>query len=440
MSDITIGAPRQYVDHGWPAVSAPITVNGQRFDVYFRSERGPLTTDAGPFVLATIHAALRLGYGVHVDVPVSTSLRSLAECIQEANLFDFPENHHVPLEATPVASTAEQSRPAAPRGVALFFSGGVDSFYSLLKHHDEITHLIYVHGFDTLLSNPTARVLNARALRRAAAEAGKQFFELETNLRSMSDRYERWGAHVSSAAQLAITLVLAHQFETVYSADNFSYSGERPFPAVMSADGVAAVFDGIDAMRLDKVTYIASSPLAMRWLRVCWQNLGSTYNCGRCEKCLRTMIGLELAGALGRCRTFKQPIAVERVRSTDLSVFARFWPELMIELEQRGDHPELAQAIRDSVRASTTNPIIWTDMLAHFEKLGGRPDIVAMVRQCLAHSQAPAEQRERAMRLRKAMAHNLQLEQELAVIKASRSWKLTAPLRAIGERYRKLRM
>ena len=41
-----------------------------------------------------------------------------------------------------------------------------------------------------------------------------------------------------------------------------------------------------------------------RHLRVCWQNVGTDLNCGRCEKCVRTMAMLAGAGVLDRCETF----------------------------------------------------------------------------------------------------------------------------------------
>ena len=36
-----------------------------------------------------------------------------------------------------------------------------------------------------------------------------------------------------------------------------------------------------------------------RHLRVCWKNVGNKVNCGRCEKCVRTMLALEACGKLG---------------------------------------------------------------------------------------------------------------------------------------------
>ncbi len=56
--------------------------------------------------------------------------------------------------------------------------------------------------------------------------------------------------------------------------------------------------------RLDRVFAIAADPLVHRHLRVCWRNVDETLNCGRCEKCVRTMVMLAGADQLQHCRTF----------------------------------------------------------------------------------------------------------------------------------------
>ena len=66
-----------------------------------------------------------------------------------------------------------------------------------------------------------------------------------------------------------------------------------------STEAVEVVHDGAETRRVDKVAALAASPLALRYLRVCWENRGGAYNCGRCGKCMRTMVDLDLAGALG---------------------------------------------------------------------------------------------------------------------------------------------
>ena len=438
MSAITISPPHAGTERGWPAITATVDVQGRKHEVYFRSQRGPLSASAAPYIMSVLPVAMQLGLPVQAPGSVAASFMDYLERTQRLFRFFFPTLHHVDI----AVSVAQDEAPHAAmdqRGAGLFFSGGVDSFYSLLKHQAEVTQLIYVHGFDTLLANPTARALNARALRHAAAEAGKQFFELETNVRSMIDPYQRWLHPTATSVQFAIALTVMPQFHTIFVAENYPYSGEwsrQQEPTVPGAAGPAVVFDGVDAMRLEKIQSISSSPLAMRWLRVCWQNLGVTYNCGRCEKCLRTMIGLEIAGALDSCRTFTNKLDIERVRTTDLDKFARFWPELALALDQSGAHPELAAAIRDSVRSSSTEPYRWQRMIRHLEERGDRPELVAVVREFLAYSEAPAEQRQQAIKLREARARIIELERELSIVTSSSSWRMTAPLRALGRRVR----
>ena len=63
--------------------------------------------------------------------------------------------------------------------------------------------------------------------------------------------------------------------------------------------GVDLTPDGLDTRRIDKTITIAGWPLAMTNLRVCWENRRGALNCGDCEKCLRTLVGLRLAGIAG---------------------------------------------------------------------------------------------------------------------------------------------
>jgi hypothetical protein len=90
----------------------------------------------------------------------------------------------------------------------------------------------------------------------------------------------------------------------------------------------------------------------MHHLRVCWKNPGGAYNCGRCDKCLRTMINLEAAGALTRCATFTEPLDPGRVSrmgiaSTSERVFAM--QNLRALAEQQPNSPLLA-ALRKAIR------------------------------------------------------------------------------------------
>lgn len=59
---------------------------------------------------------------------------------------------------------------------------------------------------------------------------------------------------------------------------------------------------------------ISAWPVAMRHLRVCYVNVPNRYNCGVCEKCLRTTVNLHAVGALGRCETLPDKLDLKVIR------------------------------------------------------------------------------------------------------------------------------
>src|SRR5699024_11726423 len=65
--------------------------------------------------------------------------------------------------------------------------------------------------------------------------------------------------------------------------------------------------------RWRRVENIAHSQLALDTLQVCFHTDEPT-NCGRCEKCLRTMTSLTAAGALDNATTFAEPLRTAPIR------------------------------------------------------------------------------------------------------------------------------
>lgn len=116
-------------------------------------------------------------------------------------------------------------------------------------------------------------------------------------------------------------------------------------------------------------------------------NRGAVTNCGRCRKCLTSMIGLKLAGALERCPTFAQPLDLDAVKQMDLmQVFGRTYnTENLVEvLEEQGREPELAQAL------SVALDRVQTQMVERMEREIARREAV------LASTQAWARELEAA--------------------------------------------
>ncbi|MFZ0529715.1 MAG: hypothetical protein WAL91_04160, partial [Propionicimonas sp.] len=214
-----------------------------------------------------------------------------------------------PSEVT-VDSECEQR---GGEGIGAFFSGGVDSWYTVIRH-PEITHLIYVEGFDVPLADMRLRERTRSHIRRVATELGKPLIEVETNLRDLLDRYTLWAQESHGAALACVAIGLAPHFDRVLIPSTYPTTALRPWGShpdldvLWSTSGLRLVHDGVEAGRAAKVAALKDHQLALDHLRVCWVNTDSAYNCGRCEKCLRTMTNLYANGLLERCVTLPHRI------------------------------------------------------------------------------------------------------------------------------------
>jgi len=233
----------------------------------------------------------------------------------------------------------------------------VDSYFTILKRLEEITTLILVHGFDVPLDQVELREKIAQRIRQAAAELGKPLIEVETNLRAMSDPYACWPTHEFGAALASVAQLLAPQFHRVYIPASLSYRdlgpcGSHPLiDPLWSTEEVEVVLDGAESHRLLKVEKIAANETVLKSLRVCWENPAGEYNCGRCEKCLRTMIELRLHGALERCTAFDNPLDMRWVARMDVqNVYHRiFVVENLKAAREAGKDSELIRALQDAL-------------------------------------------------------------------------------------------
>ncbi len=91
---------------------------------------------------------------------------------------------HDPVHFVPPAAGKDHIVPAgkSPETTALFFSGGIDSFYSLVRNPD-IDVLVFIVGFDVRLHNRDTWEAMLRSYRELAVERGLRFIAITTNLR-----------------------------------------------------------------------------------------------------------------------------------------------------------------------------------------------------------------------------------------------------------------
>ena len=306
-------------------------------------------------VALTVLPSMQTGNEIQIDGPISALFRAGFEVIVDIYSMWQPGLKRSRLRG----GTTVRRDAGSGRGVGIFFSGGVDSSYTLLKNLDDITHLILIGGFEKSSLSGTAFSRAAELVQNAARQLGKRAIILETNLRPFFSSYRLpWGPLAFGAAQAAVGHLLTPELERIYTAGGHTYSylipaGTHPLlDPNWNTEALAFVHDGLEATRIDKVRRIAQDERALAWLRVCPNPPEGAYNCGRCEKCIRTMINLHSAGTLERCPTFPKaldPGAIARLDVVNLNHEVYFWQNIR-ELKQTREDRRIAGALREAIR------------------------------------------------------------------------------------------
>jgi hypothetical protein len=308
------------------------------------------STDAG--LAALLLPTMRVGGPLVVRGATSLQLVASLPKIQQIirNWEQRFPSYAVYRAVTVDAPNHVESPPPRRRRVAAFFSGGVDSFYTLAQHRDEIDALVYVHGFDVAIDDERLDEQVTSQLRAAALALNKPLVEIRTDLRTFSDRYSNWLDYHGSALA-SIALLLATEFERMYVPATLTYAhliplGSHPLlDPLWSTENVELIHDGCEASRLDKLALLANDPVAQAHLRVCWENRKGRYNCGSCEKCLRTMVALRALGVLSSFETFPDTIKPSAIAKIELPEIRYTWEASLALLKKTGNDPTLARTL-----------------------------------------------------------------------------------------------
>jgi hypothetical protein len=323
-----------------------------------------------PLLAALLLPAMSAGEPLEVTSPVSPRLLRCLEEIQAIFHCWYPALWTVPIRA-PVR-VRPQREEAAPRQVGLFFSLGVDSFYSLLKNvarhpddEDTVGALIVVHGFDVLVgredSGAFAQVL-AHA-REVGRELGKEVLPVLTNVRGLLDQWVDWGHASHGPALASVGLTLQGLFRRVLISASYGYADLAPWGShplldpLWSTESLSFVHDGCEARRVEKIHLLARSPIALEHLRVCFEH-PEAYNCCRCKKCLQTMVALHSAGTLGQSASFPRPLDAELLRGVRAATLLslRYLEELLPHLGTSETDRAIREALQEGIARSRLGP------------------------------------------------------------------------------------
>ena len=298
----------------WVASSANVPT--APFDVYFEypvSCREFVAPTADAFAAAMLVPAMKAGERLEIVPPISPRLHFNLPRIRDVFHTWHKDYHRIEIDARP----AEQKPAVTSRQAATFFSGGVDSFFTLYKQRTRamlpvpLTHVIFMRGIETELERIKGIEESEAFVKRVAEETGVQCIFGSTNIRTHFPL--RLDKYCLGTALAATAFSLSRGFSHICIPSSFNYKGLKPHgttPLVdemFSTEALEIVHDGSETSRSDKVAAILGwkRTLVLNHLRVCNYNFGGTTNCGECTKCVRTAITLRVLGALDDANLFK---------------------------------------------------------------------------------------------------------------------------------------
>lgn len=329
-----------------------------------------LTRRADPFVIATAIHALHRYEKLHVRGTVSEGLFANLVEFQAA----FAAFHHLPFSKPVVYSASDTAAPAGPAhrnaGITAF-SGGVDSCFSVFRHtalsslepKRALGAALMMHGFDIPIEQKAIFVRSVERSRQLAGDAGLRLFTGATNVRELPVPWEEtFAAAVAGSLaffQSAFGFGLVPSFQE-WSQARFDHGSNPLTDPLLSSPSFQIIHDGAGFGRIEKLRQLAQWPGAMKHLRVCWQGEQLDRNCCVCEKCLRTMLMLDVCG-VKQTDAFPlviDPHAVETLVIKNQSGLDEFG-YLIAEARRLGQRPLWLKPAENMLRRNIRNRRIW---------------------------------------------------------------------------------
>ncbi|MGK2874829.1 MAG: hypothetical protein ACSLEW_04195 [Nocardioides sp.] len=354
-ASIQVGATRQRRDRaGRHHTITRVEIAGQNHRLWFATppQIAPVRGNLGdvwlpPLLLLAMHRGMDLKF--HDEV--SDSMLASAQKVMDLFARWYPDRFQ-PIEVH--ARTGDRLSAVPVTGSC--FTGGVDSFDTLIRAGDRIDAVIYGIGLDFPRKHTEQVRRVSRAVVQIAEESGVRPVRVTTNIRDLLNGWLRWPSELHGAVLVSLGLVCSSSIGVLMIPSTDTYGPTMPWGShpdldpLWSTDRLQVIRHGDDLDRTEKTMRVARDPRAQRHLRVCWK-ARRRFNCGRCQKCLRTMAVLELADQLQQIQTFPNRVDTEILAAIDLRTDnnARFIQDILTHAESVTGHEQLKAAMRIAV-------------------------------------------------------------------------------------------
>jgi len=268
--------------------------------------RHEIATSCDALVIGFLFSLMRNGVDLRVHGEVSPSLLRNLDEFESVWAVWHPERYRR-IEIT--AESERETRGAIPQDSAILaFSGGVDSSFSAWRHGKNLCGRwgrrvrtgLMIHGFDIPLAESDVFDRAASKSRAMLESIGIKLVSIETNYRDLGDDW--LDAHGAAVASCLMLFQKGYECGLIASSSPYQQMhlpwGSNPLTDVMlSSESFKIIHDGASFTRIEKIRAIAGWPELRKNLRVCWEGAEQDRNCGRCEKCIRTILNFRAIGS-----------------------------------------------------------------------------------------------------------------------------------------------
>jgi hypothetical protein len=312
-------------------------------DVVFETEAafaGEFTASPEAFAVICALQARRDGERrLRIDAPLCPQLRDgLAQALSILESWFPAVNRSPQIEA---AGGFRVLCPPHPRAASLV-SGGIDSIRLILGNrrlfppdHPRFLHDgLYLYGTVHSQNVPRSALENLVERQRRCVEgicrlAGLRLLPVSVDLRVLADDRpfvlsQGHGARLAAVAHLFKSVSRVSIAASFFAGDLFPWGSHPLLDPCFGSSSLEVLHEGIHFRRLESVRALLDWPEVLPLLMVCGEApIDSDFpNCGRCEKCVRTMLELDVAGGLEAATSFPQ----RRITVEDIEILSpQFW-------------------------------------------------------------------------------------------------------------------
>lgn len=327
-----------------------------------------LATSGNPWLIAMLPWAASLGEDIELSLPVDALLLENVQGILAIWKEWYPELHRIAIRC-PIqpCQTLTATRTAA------FFSGGVDSYFTIARRMPDnpygipavgkVDDLLTVWGFDVGVYDQAQFEPLAKMLEDSAKVLGLNHLIIRTNLRQIEKRipFKDMWRRLSHGTGLAFAaMCFEKRYKEIIIGSSYTFGNLFPWGShplqdpLFSTSATRFLHDGASFTRVQKTALVAQFPPAQTALHVCFA-LGQR-NCSQCDKCYRTMMTLDalnqkdaLASAFDWSRYSVQAIRKLFVRSRGDKIFSADIKALAVSKGRADIHAALCHAERRSI-------------------------------------------------------------------------------------------